>query len=528
MKKFLTTVLTMLAVVIGASAQYVNISPIPGLIDLSINESGLMSITFSVEENWEPNRNENLFANLYQNDIIIAKVPVSNTRLITFDSIMEFNWTIAFYRTRNPLVLQPGEYRVELEKGLFKNTETGELSEEVILNYTIAEGNNIDINPKPGKILSFQDVEFTFNDYVSIRESEEEVEGDGITIFNLYGSETATGEMMYYRPYVDIDGNKLTLYNTELINTPGTWIVSIPAKTFILVKEDGTEVESPEIDERFIIPSLLGNEYPTPDPAPGNIPYFPGEIILNLPQGQEVKMVNSMAGCYIYPVDEEGNRGQWIARYQASKSKTDSSAVILTNLNKKDGKGLDFNPGAGKYVLVTGNSLYTIVGSSLWQSELEFEYTIENLFSDVIITPDPSEKHKEISEISFTFPNAQSITLQAGNLAWFSSSIASYLFYPQKVEADSKTITYKCAVPVEVPGNYTLQVPSLDWLIDGEYVSLSPEFTIDPSDSIVNPILPDFFNIYSIDGRIVKINANTLEGLDPGLYIVNGKKVLVK
>jgi hypothetical protein len=36
------------------------------------------------------------------------------------------------------------------------------------------------------------------------------------------------------------------------------------------------------------------------------------------------------------------------------------------------------------------------------------------------------------------------------------------------------------------------------------------------------------FNIYSIDGKIVKRNASSMFSLAPGAYIVNGKKVVVK
>lgn len=36
------------------------------------------------------------------------------------------------------------------------------------------------------------------------------------------------------------------------------------------------------------------------------------------------------------------------------------------------------------------------------------------------------------------------------------------------------------------------------------------------------------FNVYSIDGRLVRQNASSLEGLSKGIYIANGKKILVK
>ena len=35
-------------------------------------------------------------------------------------------------------------------------------------------------------------------------------------------------------------------------------------------------------------------------------------------------------------------------------------------------------------------------------------------------------------------------------------------------------------------------------------------------------------NVYSIDGRLVKKGATSLDGLDKGIYIFNGEKHLVK
>ncbi|MBQ4139420.1 MAG: hypothetical protein II592_07790, partial [Muribaculaceae bacterium] len=37
-----------------------------------------------------------------------------------------------------------------------------------------------------------------------------------------------------------------------------------------------------------------------------------------------------------------------------------------------------------------------------------------------------------------------------------------------------------------------------------------------------------YFNIYTIDGKVVRQNVKSAEGLDSGIYIVNGKKMIVK
>lgn len=45
----------------------------------------------------------------------------------------------------------------------------------------------------------------------------------------------------------------------------------------------------------------------------------------------------------------------------------------------------------------------------------------------------------------------------------------------------------------------------------------------------VKPVeVPEVADVYSMDGRLVRKNAASLEGLPKGLYIMNGKKMIVK
>ncbi|MDE7381403.1 MAG: hypothetical protein K2N03_04660 [Muribaculaceae bacterium] len=525
MKKLLSTSLIALSC-LAASAQYQDVSPTPGPIDLSINESGLMSINFKLDGAWQANRSQNLFANLYFNDEIISKVPVSNAQLVKYDGVMNDDWTVSFYRSLSPKVKQIGAYRVVFEEGLFINTETGELSEELTLNYTISRTHEISIIPTPGITTSLFDIEVIFSDYKSIEVNPEQE--NPIEIFNIYGEETASGEREFYVPISDIDGNHLYLYLSEEITSPGAWTLSIPEDYFLLTKEDGTVVKSPGISEVYRIPNIIGGILPTPDPKPGIISYFPGEIILQLPAGQQVINVNTQGGNFIYPVDSEGNYGESVARYHASLDKWDDTIVILTNLAKKDGKGVDLKLGAGNYVLVTTESLYAVKGYKSWQSPMTFEYTIEGSQDEIVITPDPNETHESIQEISFTFPNATDVALGDGSAAWFTSSLSCYMFYPKSVDKETKTITYSTGVAATVPGDYTFQIPSTALAIDGEYISLMPVFTIGEESSVNEIVLPERFTIYSIDGRMVKANATSLDGIEKGLYIVDGRKVLVK
>lgn len=36
------------------------------------------------------------------------------------------------------------------------------------------------------------------------------------------------------------------------------------------------------------------------------------------------------------------------------------------------------------------------------------------------------------------------------------------------------------------------------------------------------------YDVYTIDGRAVRLNASNLDGLDPGIYLINNKKKVIK
>ena len=63
---------------------------------------------------------------------------------------------------------------------------------------------------------------------------------------------------------------------------------------------------------------------------------------------------------------------------------------------------------------------------------------------------------------------------------------------------------------------------------DGAGASISVLFD-DPSGvNDITTAAPKTFNVYSLSGQVIRSNTNSLEGLPHGIYIVNGKKYLVK
>ena len=65
---------------------------------------------------------------------------------------------------------------------------------------------------------------------------------------------------------------------------------------------------------------------------------------------------------------------------------------------------------------------------------------------------------------------------------------------------------------------------------NGQMVGIMPGSTVLDGTTGIDGVNAEFApaDVYSIDGRIVKKNATTLDGLKPGVYVVNGRKVVVE
>lgn len=74
-------------------------------------------------------------------------------------------------------------------------------------------------------------------------------------------------------------------------------------------------------------------------------------------------------------------------------------------------------------------------------------------------------------------------------------------------------------------------VPFRAYFTVGSSEASKVKFVFDDNETGINDINADTkkaADIYSVDGRLVKKNATSLEGLDSGIYIMNGKKYVVK
>lgn len=518
MKKFFTFVAAAL-VAFTMNAQFATVSPAEGEVLLSINESGISGMNFTFSEKAEVNRDANKFVTLLHNDEPIAMVPASNTKQISFDSAVFGVWQVAFFLSANKAAMQPGDYKVVFDEGLFLLGEDKRPMPRTELNYFI-KAPQYSITPEGGqKMMSLQDFTLIFNCKEVRRNPEKHV-----AFFDVYAVSSDGETFEYITPTEDIDKNIVYLFLTNEVTNPGTWRLEVEAGAYILVMEDGTEVECEEIDETWVVPNYLGG-LPTVDPAPGDIEYFPGEIYLHLPEGLYVNNVNSMEPSWIWSVDENGQLAEKVARYQGFKVMNDLTVVRLVNLNGADTK---FTPAPGKYRLVTGQMLYSVIGKVGYQSSMTYNYNVVDNSVNYIITPDPSEPVASLNDICIEFPDADEVEVINSNYSWLSNSLSNYQFWPS---VEGNTVKFHTAVDVTYPGQYTLLCNATTIAVEGVYISINPVFTVTGDAEGVDKVsaeLPEVFDIYSIDGTLVRHNATSIADLPKGLYIAAGKKIIVK
>lgn len=193
---------------------------------------------------------------------------------------------------------------------------------------------------------------------------------------------------------------------------------------------------------------------------------------------------------------------------------------------------------AGTFVLDIAAGALTVSGTpspaiqNTWviATPKEYIYTI---------VPAGTADVKEIAEITISFTNAESAvlnsdyyampTLKNTNIGYFQSGEIA------KVEnADKPTFKITFATKATQAGVYKFECPSGRFVMDGEDWSpaIEIDYTVNPQ-SGVGEILGDnceSADVFTIDGRIVVRNADreALESLEPGLYIVNGRKFIKK
>lgn len=502
-------------------SQLIGLSPAPGNTERFDLTEGIYAINFKLTAKSGPNRNADKYACLMHNDQVLAVVPSSNTKQMSYDGIYADVWQLYFYLNGNP-VQEAGDYQIVIDEGYFLMGEAQTPSEKIVLNYEL-NPMQFELDPPAGIIESVDEIKITFPAAKYIKHDATKT----VEFFDLFSKGETT---LSYKLDVEVDEgtNTATFYFDKAVSMPTTWKLAAPEGLFTLYDENGKETPSEMLSESYIIENFL-NGKPVPDPAPGEITEFPGVITLTIPEGAKVQVVNDKVSVYIYPLLEDGSRGKSIARLRASKSKDNDRQILLTNFAGADQA---IKPAPGRYQLGINERLYRIDSDTKYCNALSYDYTVISSGINYTVTPDNSTAQESLQSFTVTFPEATSLELGNGLASYMTQSLpyVNYLYYAKKV--DDKSIQFITSAPASFKGDYIFTSAENQIVLNGQPISIKVPFTLGETSGVnaVENQLPESFDIYSIDGRLVKAaaTAEDLNLLPAGLYISGGKKILVK
>ena len=440
-------------------------------------------------------------------------------------------------------VTEPGEYQLVIEPRSLAlvnpedENDVEYINEAIYFTYTVGtpemDFSNFpfDFYPAPGSKLATLE-------YIII-EPNQEMGFTGIDILEnpAYQVGICNEEEDFFDFTVEQEDNYIRLVLNEPIKDAGKYSVMITPYTFVAFGEDNAYYQEDFITLTYDVVGPVANPYDVPfiivDPAAAvveSLLWF--ELDMNQESGYNEFLVNNEDGVYF----------------------TKDGDYYCPAIPESWGNVLYFNP--TQYISTSGDYALVIEkGAMGWKNENEtvnnpeqyvFNFKVESSASEspaglpFVLDPEDGAVVKELSEIYMTFDNE-----------YYDIYLDPYTIYlmdenwdnvPFKVEQSAEsantyiiTITDEAGNPASVTtaGTYMLAFEPEAIMCEGDvdfyinYDMLMFTFTVDPNASGVETInankAPE--GVYNLMG--VKV-ADTTENLPAGIYIVNGKKVVVK
>lgn len=457
-------------------------------------------------------------------------------------------------------ITEPGEYQLTI-RGLVFETEDGELGDDLpllIANYTIAYPVEYVIYPLGNVATDLMNISIEFPEAkVDFYENNPMPVAvlENLTTGNIYNCSEAdlddramvTG-CVYNFTFIGEDNDE-ALPITE----PGEYLLTIRAMKQIVDIETEESVDLPVITKMYTI------NYPYTyvlEPAAGTEVKSISEVTLEFEDGHIFFYQNSTAP--VVRLSKNGTEETWTCadpdrefRNQYGYSKF---TFIFTN---EDGEVATIDE-MGDYTL-TISGLYhqedIIVDDEVVEGEqtdlpvIYAQYTVA-FPVDYVLNPEDGETVENLQTITLEFPYTQNVVAYensrtaVGMLENLTTEVIYECQTPKKdVSPDSEGLIFTFdfieqdqeeVAPIAEMGEYLLTIRGLGITNEsGEFIGDVPVITatyyIVSSGVEAEELLgDDTYTVYSISGVKVADKAASLEGLGSGLYIVNGKKVLIR
>lgn len=567
MNKVLLTSLSAVAfAAVSITAQAINWVPVASpRLNMENNPAGLSSVELTNSTPLRINRACMECAVLEKNGEIVKQIPASNKIAVyTFDGFTktdEGSLHITFWDNLSTTPYKyTGTYKVTIPAGYFYYSD-GTLNEPLSCQWGINNPELI-VEPATGSVVTeLKTVKVTFPDAQKIQfiskgyspENPPTKDNETRSVFYSYDPVDAVASEDGTEPYESgelipvIDGNVATFTIPE-VYTSGTLTMTFGEGAFnVLYPGSSTVSTSTLTSARYTIMSNSNNGEEnagyTITPEPGEVYQIPSApiidhvngvetvteayFILYPPKDKTVTMVKGAARLYaVY----DGVRDSSPLKTFNAKKYNDENAIMFTIAGSESEAG-SIKLAPGEYELVVAKNTDMINRNP----ELVYTYTFlpgEVEINTAITPANDDELTEPLEKITIEFTESDNVTLAPGAYATIMFGTIEY-----SANVALETINEHPAVVITPyaqfvnEGKYVVSISGSSLVVDGTNYPINIVYNIGAGVTSVEAVTADYNGtVYGIDGTIVVRNAgaDAINALTPGLYIINGKKIIVK
>lgn len=443
----------------------------------------------------------------------------------------EDNKSITIY-PKSREINEPGTYTLVIPAEAITDVD-GHFNSELTFNYVITNGvtGDITISPKAGMVLSLKDFVLDFGENVAIEWNCQEnitiTDAEGKTVATVTGDDIHEEDMpdnYWENPY---PLTKITINLPEAITKAGTYRLNIPEGRFNL-GETGDSGNNAMAFNYTVADTIRPVNV---DPEPGTAEH-PAE----LPAITDITLT----------FDADMIVCDTVVTIQSLTS-TDPATSLYNAFLRAEGKNIIVSPmsreipDAGTYVVIIPEGAVATADKSKTNPELDYRYVVV-AGETVNVTIDPADGStvKELKVftidlgaaggLSYNTQEKITITDAAGNVVAEATDANVEPVDPEAWEESEWVITFPTAVTTA--GEYVLTIP-MDFFNVGDVMNpvLHYHYTVDAGVSAITEVeaVAEGVTVYNLQGVPVlkSDNAADVKTLESGLYIVNGKKVII-
>lgn len=440
-----------------------------------------------------------------------------------------------------------GDYVVTIPAGVLC-LSNGSYNEEMTYNYVIKTGKIESVSTLPAEGANIEAKDFGRFELIF---------PEGSTPNYTGGMEfTARSDDEFSFNYQIID-NKIIFNVTPVPSTPTQLFMTFKAGSLSFTTADGKKVVmySPDTDDKtyvikwnFVVPVPI----PEISPEEGSYDKFVSQKAFTDSYGNEkyafFNIVLPSEDPIMYILPYKAQLCPVNAAGEAIISNTNTQLQIVKNLADENGRTFslcDINvlnqksestlaPAPGKYKIYIPQGAYQTKSGAKNQA-MYFDYEIiesEGGLPAYTIVPDPAKPIEALDGIAITFPSANEVSWRQGYYVTIVNDITEYCLQGYVDEENPQTAYFNIPAPIVEAGEWEVSYSGSAISVDGIGTPMNFTYLVKPGElSGVNTIAAaEGYDIYTITGVCVghQLPKSAVDALNPGLYIINAKKVLVK